>query len=201
MTTTSSSPPRGAQADHRGPLLAGGHRHALATNPIRFAPGADDPARSCDLTFTGNYWDVPRDVAETLPALAGEYEVKVLAAAGRRRRMAPLLAGILAYEELPRAYASATLVVDDTATHAKPFQAVNSRVFDALASGTLVVTNCDGVRELFDADFNLERRGVAAALVSSSPAIRPPARAGGSLSARCWSSTPTPGGPSSFGTC
>ena len=132
----------------------------LATNPTRFAPGAGDPRLRCDLTFTGNHWDVPRDVAEALPELAGEHEVKVFGTGWERvAGMAPLVTGILPYEDLPRAYRSATLVVDDTASHAKPFQAVNSRVFDALASGTLVITNCEGAHELFDTDFPLGRTG------------------------------------------
>ena len=126
----------------------------LATNPIRFAPGAGDSTLCCDLAFTGNHWDAPRDVAKALPGLASEYEVKVFGSGWEDvAGMAPLVAGILPYEDLPCAYASAALVVDDSATHAKPFHAVNSRVFDALASGTLVVTNCEGAAELFDAEF------------------------------------------------
>jgi spore maturation protein CgeB/SAM-dependent methyltransferase len=65
-----------------------------------------------------------------------------------------LYAGWLDYESLPDAYSSAGIVVDDTGQHAKPYGAVNSRVFDALASGALVLTdNEEGARELFDEDF------------------------------------------------
>jgi spore maturation protein CgeB len=42
-------------------------------------------------------------------------------------------------------------VFDDTAGPTLPYGAINSRVFDALAAGALVVTdNEDGSRELFD---------------------------------------------------
>ncbi|MBA2441853.1 MAG: glycosyltransferase [Rubrobacter sp.] len=55
---------------------------------------------------------------------------------------------------MPKVYSSAKLVIDDTASPTLPYGAVNSRVFDALAAGTPVVTNCRaGVRELFDEEF------------------------------------------------
>jgi SAM-dependent methyltransferase len=45
-------------------------------------------------------------------------------------------------------------VIDDSARHTRPYGAVNCRVFDALASGALVVSNdAEGVRELFDEEF------------------------------------------------
>ena len=45
-------------------------------------------------------------------------------------------------------------MLDDASSHTLPYDSVNSRVFDALASGAVVLTNCSGgVRELFDADF------------------------------------------------
>jgi spore maturation protein CgeB len=46
------------------------------------------------------------------------------------------------------------LVLDDTQGPTLPYGALNARVFDALAAGTLVLTNCEsGARELFDEDF------------------------------------------------
>ncbi|HWT90823.1 MAG TPA: glycosyltransferase, partial [Solirubrobacterales bacterium] len=46
------------------------------------------------------------------------------------------------------------LVLDDTSGPTLPYGAVNSRVFDALAAGTLPITNCEsGVRELFGPEF------------------------------------------------
>ena len=127
----------------------------LATNPARFRPQQVDPKLRCDLNFTGNYWERPRSVIEALPELASTYDVKVFGKGWDRvRGMSDLAKGSLAYEDLPRGYSSADLVVDDAATHTKPFNAVNARVFDALACGTLVVSNCaDGVRELFDEEF------------------------------------------------
>ena len=67
---------------------------------------------------------------------------------------APYARGELPYEELALLYPSVKLVLDDTQGPTLPYGAVNARVFDALAAGTLVITNCEsGVRELFDEEF------------------------------------------------
>jgi spore maturation protein CgeB len=132
------------------------HLMPLATNPARFRPLAEDSALASDAAFVGSDWGEERGVATALPALAATgCRVRVW---GRNwesdARMAPLAAGVLDYERVPAAYASAKIVVDDTASPTKPYGAVNSRVFDALAAGTIVVTdNGLGARELFDQDF------------------------------------------------
>jgi spore maturation protein CgeB len=52
---------------------------------------------------------------------------------------------------LPDVYRSTKIVLDDTAVHTLPHAFMNSRVFDALASGALVLTNnVEGSGELFD---------------------------------------------------
>ena len=129
-------------------------RFPLATNPSRFAPRPSDPDRESDYVFTGNRWGKDREIQ---PGLAprrkerldiygrGWEEVKGLAAYSR---------GPVPYDELPAIYSSAKLVLDDTAGPTLPYGAVNTRVFDALAAGTLPLTNCaEGVRELFGEDF------------------------------------------------
>jgi spore maturation protein CgeB len=119
---------------------------------VRFGDGATDPALACDVLFTGSHWGQHRAVDEALPALARSgLDVRVY---GRGWEdvpgMAELHRGFLDYEQLPAAYRSARVVVDDTASHALPYAAVNSRVFDALATGaTLVTDNAIGTRELF----------------------------------------------------
>ncbi len=127
----------------------------LATNPDRFRRTAPDPQLRCDVVFAGNRWGVGRRIEETLPVLAGEMDVKLF---GKGWDAVPELngldAGWLAYERLPAAYSSARVVLDESSRHTRPYEAVNSRVLDALACGTLVVSNDGaGVRELFDEDF------------------------------------------------
>jgi spore maturation protein CgeB len=124
----------------------------IATNPNRFSQGAADPHFTCDVLFTGNHWGAARAVDAALPALArAGLDVRVYGKGWDDvPEMAPLYHGFLDYEWLPTAYRSARVVVDDTAGPTLPYGAVNSRVFDALASGALLVTDNElGSRELF----------------------------------------------------
>jgi spore maturation protein CgeB/GT2 family glycosyltransferase len=128
----------------------------IATNTDRFHPQPADPTLDCDVLFVGSYWGQDRDVVQALPALAaGGVSVHVY---GRGWDALPEFAGIhrgfLDYDRVPAAYASARVVVDDAASSTLPYGSVNSRVFDALATGAIVVSNgVLGVEELFDASF------------------------------------------------
>lgn len=126
----------------------------LAANPARFKPLPAHPDLATDFVFTGNHWGKDRDVQAGLEPRPGER----LAIYGKGWDEVPDLAphwrGAAPYEELPAIYSGAKLVLDDTSGPTLPYGAVNSRVFDALAAGTLPITNCEsGVRELFGEDF------------------------------------------------
>ncbi len=125
----------------------------LATNPDRFRRVEPSDVLTSDYVFTGNYWQRERSIQGLAPK-PGE-TLKVFGSGWEDvPALAPYAHGALPYSRLAEAYSSAKLVVDDTALHTLPYGAVNSRVFDALATGTLVLTNCaSGVRELFDDDF------------------------------------------------
>jgi glycosyltransferase involved in cell wall biosynthesis len=127
----------------------------LASDPERFRPRPPDPSLACDLLFVGNHWGGERAIARLLPIVAKQFSVRVFGSGWEDvAGMAELCEGPLAYERLPEAYCSAALVVDDAATHAAPYGAVNSRVFDALACGAFVASNDPaGVRELFGESF------------------------------------------------
>jgi spore maturation protein CgeB len=59
--------------------------------------------------------------------------------------------GFINYSELPEVYASTKIVIDDANRATKKYGSVNSRVFDALACGTLVITNgIKGSKETFN---------------------------------------------------
>ncbi len=128
------------------------HVFPIATNPERFHPVPSEPDLATDAVFVGSHWGADRGVAVALP---------ILAKAGLRVRvhgrgwedqpeMAALADGPLPYERIPAVYASSAIAIDDAAVSTKPYGSVNSRVFDALATGTLVVSdNAMGVRELF----------------------------------------------------
>jgi O-antigen biosynthesis protein len=129
-------------------------RFPLAVNPARFHPRPALERYAVDYTFTGNWWGKDRDIQQALAPRPGE-RVSIYGKDWEKvPEFAPHARGELPYEELPLLYASATLVLDDTQGPTLPYGAVNARVFDALASGTLPITNCEaGMRELFDAEF------------------------------------------------
>ena len=137
-TTTSSSGQASrssrwcAPAARRSPKLL-----PIATNPARFRPVEPDPELACDVLFVGNYWGEPRSVVDALPALAAVgLDVHVHGRGwDRLPEFDDLAHGPLDYDDVPRAYASARFVVDDAAAPTAPYGSVNSRVFDALASG------------------------------------------------------------------
>jgi O-antigen biosynthesis protein len=129
-------------------------RFPLAVNPARFHPRPVEQRLAADYAFTGNWWGKERDIERALAPREGER----VAIHGKGWESVPTCAsyarGELAYEELALLYPSVKLVLDDTQGPTLPYGAVNARVFDALAAGTLVITNCEsGVRELFDEDF------------------------------------------------
>jgi glycosyltransferase involved in cell wall biosynthesis len=132
------------------------HVFPLATNPQRFYPRPPNPALSSDAVFVGSHWGVERGIDEALPVLAASGHRVAIYGRGWEDQpgLADLSGGLLPYDSLPEVYSSAALAIDDAAISTKPYGSVNSRVFDALAVGTLVLTdNALGVRELFDEDF------------------------------------------------
>ena len=178
----------------------------LATNPARFHPVEPDPELAADLAFVGSYWGVEREVQSVLPRLASAgLEVKVFghgwdAVPGMR----DLSRGPVPYDALPRVYSSAAVVVDDSGAHARPYGAVNSRVFDALACGAFVVTNdAEGVADLFGNGFPTWSDAASlqahAELATGDPAkarelVEPLRRVGPRRAHVCPQGPPAPGG-------
>ncbi len=129
-------------------------RFPLAVNPARFHPRASEERFVADYVFTGNWWGKDRDIQRALAPREGERVAIYGKDWEKVPEFAPHARGELPYEDLALLYPSATLVLDDTQGPTLPYGALNARVFDALASGTLPITNCEaGVRELFDEDF------------------------------------------------
>ncbi len=125
------------------------HLFPLATNHRRFTPEGP-AARAALAVFSGNYWDKPRAIIPALQALPDQRDVRVLGANWERvDGVSRFAAGAADYVDLPAVYRGARAVIDDTAEHTAPYRAVNSRVFDALATGTPVITdNPDGLAEV-----------------------------------------------------
>ncbi len=62
-----------------------------------------------------------------------------------------IIKDLLIILDLPKVYASTKIVIDDVNRGAKNYGSINSRVYDAIASGTLVLTNgVIGAQETFN---------------------------------------------------
>ena len=122
----------------------------LATNPARFKPMPADITYESDYAFTGNYWGAGRELIDQLTVRADEKFVMFGKGWEEVPRVQRHWRGHADYDDLPTIYASAKVVLDDTAGPTLPYGAVNSRVFDALACGSLVITDNEvGSDELF----------------------------------------------------
>jgi GT2 family glycosyltransferase/spore maturation protein CgeB/SAM-dependent methyltransferase len=125
----------------------------LATNPERFVPGPATPTFASDFTFTGNHWGQNRKLLDDLLLRPDERFMIFGKGWDSSPRAQRYWRGHLEYDQLPLAYQSASVVLDDTAGPTLPFGFVNARVFDALAAGALVITdNVAGSGDLFDGE-------------------------------------------------
>ena len=123
----------------------------LATNPERFFPHPPDVSYASDYTFTGHHWGVARSIVEDLEPRTGESFTIYGKGWDQEPSVARYWRGQLPYGQLPELYSSAKIVLDDTAGPTLPYGAVNSRVFDALGCGALVISNNKlGSEELFE---------------------------------------------------
>jgi O-antigen biosynthesis protein len=125
----------------------------LATNPSRFNDKIPPKKRYlCDYCFTGSYWNDPREIMEFLEPETIPYKFNLYGKNWDKiSKFKKYYQGFINYSELPEVYASTKIVIDDANRATKKYGSVNSRVFDALACGTLVITNgIKGSKETFN---------------------------------------------------
>ncbi|MGN1105558.1 MAG: glycosyltransferase [Huintestinicola sp.] len=125
----------------------------IATNHERFTPDTPPiPEYSCDYVFTGSYWKYARDITDVIEPQKFPYKFKVFGMNWENDpKMAPYNCGFLMYEDMPKVYSSTRIVIDDANHVTKKYGAVNSRVYDAIAAGKLVITNgTEGAAETFN---------------------------------------------------
>ncbi|AUB55811.1 hypothetical protein BK007_07230 [Methanobacterium subterraneum] len=124
----------------------------LATDPETFNTEVEKDERwECDYCFTGSYWKDPREIVDMLDPESLPYTFKLF---GKNwdefEKLKDYYGGFVNYHDIPRVYRSTRIVVDDANRVTKEYGSVNSRVFDAIASGVLVVTNGElGAEETF----------------------------------------------------
>jgi len=131
------------------------HLFPIATNQERFnLNDINSHFEKCDYLFTGSYWNSPREIIDLLNPSQIPFDFKIYGHNWEKvEQLKEYNAGFVNYEEVPALYKSTKIVLDDANFVTKPFGSVNSRVFDALASGRLVITNGKlGSIELFNGE-------------------------------------------------
>lgn len=124
----------------------------IATNQARFTTARYSPDHASDYVFTGSIFAVPRQIMRDLRPDQIPYTFAIYGHgwenAGQWRKY---WRGAIGYAQIPRIYASTRIVVDDANSSIINWGGINSRVFDALAAGALVITNSKiGSEELFE---------------------------------------------------
>lgn len=128
----------------------------IASNPDRFRnpPNCSNlDIYKSEVCFTGSYWDHPRDIIDGVSQeILDKYDFSIFGAHWEKvDKFKEYTKGFLEYDEIPCVYHQTKIVIDDANHVTKPYGSVNSRVFDAIMSGALVITNgFEGSNELFD---------------------------------------------------
>jgi len=124
----------------------------IATNHNCFFNGKKQEKYISDYCFTGSYWNDEREIIRFLNPENLSYKFHIYGKNWEKiEKFQSVFKGFLSYENMPDVYASTKIVIDDANRVTKPYGAVNSRVFDALCAGCLVLTNgVIGARTEFD---------------------------------------------------
>ena len=124
----------------------------IAANAERFREETEgDDKYRCDVCFTGNRFSA-REIEQELVPAELPYDIRIYGEGWENvKHFAPFCKGHLPYEEIPKVYRGAKIALDDATASTKAAGSVNSRVFDALAAGCLVLTNNEaGAEETFE---------------------------------------------------
>lgn len=122
----------------------------LASNTALFSNGRPRPEYACDYCFVGSNYDVARSIQFDLDPPMIKGRGLVFGAGWDNTPLQSISTEPVGYEKLPDVYASTKIVIDDADFSTKSWGGCTSRLFDALAAGSLIVTNAAvGARELF----------------------------------------------------
>ncbi|MDO5852388.1 MAG: glycosyltransferase [Methanobacteriaceae archaeon] len=125
----------------------------LATDPEIFNKNVKfNKDYESDYCFTGSYWNVPREIISLLDPEKINYKFSLFGSGwGNINHLNKYSKGFIDYKHMPVIYASTKIVVDDANHVTKEYGSVNSRVFDAIASGKIVISNGEiGSHDIFN---------------------------------------------------
>lgn len=122
----------------------------IASNINSFGNGQFKDELKCDYVFTGSKFGISREVEFCLDPSSINGLGRVYGFNWEGTLFENICHGPVSYPILSDVYASTKIVIDDANFATKNWGSCNSRVFDALASGCLLITNgASGVDELF----------------------------------------------------
>jgi spore maturation protein CgeB len=123
----------------------------IATNPERFRTIEANDIYQSDYCFTGNKWHEERRIEQWLAPEELNYTFKIFGRGWQsHNKLKPYHGGQLGYPEIPKVYAASKLILDDSNQSTTKWESVNSRVFDVLGMGKMLLTNnTKAVQELF----------------------------------------------------
>ncbi|KQY45714.1 glycosyltransferase [Rhizobium sp. Root483D2] len=126
----------------------------IATSAQRFQNSEMTKEYLSDYCFTGSFFKAPREIVCVLDPDALPYSFNLFGHNwGEFPRLSKYWRGSLPYLDMPKVYGSVKVVIDDCNSTVKEWGSVNSRVFDALAAGVLVISNGRvGSDEVFNGD-------------------------------------------------
>lgn len=112
-------------------------------------PAIDGRLRS-DYSFVGNRFGLPREIEFQLDPVSIDGVGKVFGSNWNGTRLESISMGPIPYAQVPEVYASTKILLDDSNISANNLGSCNSRVFDAMAAGCLLMTNNSiGAQEVF----------------------------------------------------
>lgn len=114
----------------------------IATNPDRFESTKEASEKSLDFCFTGSYWNAEREIVEALGKLPARFRGAIYGKNWEKvHKVVHLHKGFVPYSDIPKIYKKTLIVIDDANHVTKPWGSTNSRVFDGIAAGCIVITN------------------------------------------------------------
>jgi spore maturation protein CgeB/GT2 family glycosyltransferase len=116
----------------------------IGGNDRKFSEGKFQQQYKSDYCFTGSFFGQRRDIITRLQPDNLPFEFALFGHGWEAfKQFNSHYRGALGYGEMPHVYASTKILVDDANHVTKEWGATNSRVFDAIAAGVLVITNSE----------------------------------------------------------